>query len=147
MIRVLGVAALLLVAGCSGSGDPEPGPSTVVASPPPWSEPAAYSFVIERRCDGKESLGVYRVAVADGAVTTAERIDGKQASDAGEEEIAILPLSQLLGVAQTAHDDGGSMTTGADPVDGHPTLIAFDVSEGGTNEDNTCFRISEYKAG
>ncbi|WP_067506367.1 DUF6174 domain-containing protein [Actinoplanes sp. TFC3] len=137
-------AALLLVAGCTSSAEPERAPraSQPAASPPAWTEPANYTYVVERRCEGKESLGVYRVTVAGGEVASIERTDGRTA--AGEEEIEVPTLGGLMELAQTAADDGGQMTTSADPADGHPVRIAFDVSEDQSNEDNTCFVIADY---
>ncbi|AGL15734.1 DUF6174 domain-containing protein [Actinoplanes sp. N902-109] len=145
---MLGAATLLaLAAGCTSSSDsdkpPSQQPPSTAASPPAWVEPPNYSFVVERRCEGKESLGTYRVTVTAGQVASSERTDGKTA--AGEEEIEVPTLSGLLDLAHTAADDGGTMTTSADPADGHPTAVSFDVSDGQDNEDNTCFLISDYK--
>ena len=140
---VAGLAAVTLAAGCTSPPDapPTPGPTTS-ASPPAWTEPADYRFVVERRCEGRESLGVYRVTVEGGQVRTSERIDGRTAS--GEEEIQVPTLGGLLDLARTAAEDGGRMSTSADPVDGHPVTVTFDVSEGGDNAEDTCFHISEY---
>ncbi|MGA5300530.1 hypothetical protein ACPCHT_11410 [Nucisporomicrobium flavum] len=140
---VVGLAALALAAGCTSKPDaqPQPGPSTA-ASPPAWTEPADYGFVVERRCDGRASLGMYRVTVQDRTVAKAERIDGKNI--VGEEEIDVPTLGGLLDLARTAADDGGKMSTSADPVDGHPVTVSFDVSEAGDNAENTCFHITEY---
>jgi hypothetical protein len=142
------VMMLALTAGCTSSDADKPAPAPappVAASPPPWIEPPNYSFVVERRCDGKESLGVYKVKVAGGEVTSVDRTDGKTA--AGEEEIEVPSLGGLLDLAQNAADDGGKMTTKADPADGHPLAIAFDVSDAQDNEDNTCFVVSDYALG
>ena len=140
------LAALALAAGCTSTPDEPPKPGTATpASPPAWTEPADYGFVLERRCEGRESLGVYRVTVVGGEVAKAERIDGRTAT--GEEEIEVPTLGGLLELAQTAAEDGGRMSTSADPVDGHPVTVSFDVSETGDNAANTCFRVSEYAPG
>ena len=81
---VAALAVLALTGGCTSSPSPTPAP-TAQASPPAWKEPADYGFVLERRCEGRESLGTYRVTVAGGQVASAERIDGRTAK--GEEEI------------------------------------------------------------
>jgi hypothetical protein len=140
---VVGLAALALAAGCTAKPDaqPQPGPSTA-ASPPAWTEPADYGFVVERRCEGRASLGTYRVTVQNRTVAKAERIDGKNI--VGEEEIDVPTLGGLLDLARTAADDGGTMSTSADPADGHPVTVSFDVSETGDNAENTCFHISDY---
>lgn len=142
-----GIALVAALAGCTGDEPVAAPPSFVApASAPAWTEPADYTFVADRQCEGRPSLGRYRVTVAAGAVTAVERIDGKTAS--GEEEIEVPSLGGLLELAQTAADDGGAMTVKADPADGHPVLISFDVSEGGEaaagEETATCFVISDY---
>jgi hypothetical protein len=139
LVAVLGACTDEPAAPAGGGSKP-----SVPASAPAWSEPSDYSFVVERRCEGKPSLGKYKVVVAAGAVATVERVDGKTAS--GEEEIEVPSLGGLLELAQTAADDGGQMSTSVDPVDGHPVAVSFDVSEG-AQEGQTCFLISEYTPG
>jgi hypothetical protein len=70
---------------------------------------------------------------------TADRIDGKTA--AGEEEVDVPSLRELLEMAQTAADDGGAVTTTLDPADGHPTEVSIDVSD---EKGPACFVISDY---
>lgn len=135
LLAVVVLAAALT--GCTADPAPAPAPTTVAASPPAWTEPADYGFVLERRCDGGEDLGRYRVTVRDGAVTGAERIDGRTA--AGEEEIDVPSLGQLMELTRTAIDDGAQATTVHDPADGHPTEVVIDRGDG-----PECFRISEY---
>lgn len=138
-----GIALVAAVAACTDDSPvaSPPGPSTA-ASTPVWHEPLNYAYVVDRRCGTGPSEGVYRVTVAGNAVTDIERIDGKAAS--GEEEIELPTLGGLLDLAQTAADDGGEMTTSADPGDGHPVAITFDVSAGAGTP--TCFVITEYAA-
>ena len=83
-------------------------------SPPAWTEPASYHFVVDRTCGDQPSLGRYRVTVANGEVTGTARIDGKTAS--GEEEIEVLSLGDLLDLAKTANEDGAEATISLDPV-------------------------------
>jgi hypothetical protein len=117
------------------------GPSAVpAASAPAWQEPANYTYAVDRRCAGGPSLGAYRVTVQGSAVASSVRTDGKTAS--GEEEIELPTLGGLLELARTAAEDGGEMSTSADPADGHPVEIAFDVSEGAG--ERACFVITEY---
>ncbi|BCJ50884.1 hypothetical protein Asp14428_23590 [Actinoplanes sp. NBRC 14428] len=143
-LPLAGALLLLLAGGCTSSSpdrNPQPGPSTV-ASPPTWTEPSDYTFVLERRCEGKSSLGTYRVTVTNRKVSAADRIDGRKII--GEEEIEVPTLAGLLQLADTAAEDGGRTSTRADPLDGHPLEVAFDVSETGDNADNTCFHITDY---
>lgn len=150
-LALCGVALVLSVGACTSShADPSPagstsgGPgSTGAVSPPAWSEPAKYGFVLERRCDPGPSQGKYRVAVENGKVVTADRIDGKTA--VGGEEIEVPTLSGLLDLAQTAADDGGEVSTTRDPVDGHPTAVSFKVSDEGA-DGASCFIVSDYDA-
>jgi hypothetical protein len=137
-----GFALVTALAGCTDS-EPAAAPPTFVApaSAPAWTEPADYAFVVERQCEGGPSLGRYRVTVAAREVTAVERIDGRTAS--GEEEIEVPSLGGLLELARTAADDGGAMTVKADPVDGHPVAVSFDLSEGG-EEAASCFLIPDY---
>ena len=140
-----GIAFLAALAGCSDDEPAAAPPSFVApasASPPAWSEPAEYTFVADRQCEGGPSLGRYRVTVTAREVTGVERVDGRTAS--GEEEIEVPTLGGLVELAQTAADDGGSMSVQADPADGHPVAVSFDVSDGSDAEPPTCFVISDY---
>jgi hypothetical protein len=128
-----------LLAGCTSAPDPALPPPRPSASPPPWTEPAKYGFVLDRKCPDGPSLGRYRVTVANGAVVTADRIDGRTAE--GEEEIEVPSLSRLLDLARTAGEDGGAVSTAVDPRDGHPTAVSFDVSDDGSA---SCFLITDY---
>jgi hypothetical protein len=141
-----GIALVAALAGCTDD-EPAAAPPTSVApaSVPAWTEPADYAFVADRQCEGGPSLGRYRVTVTGGEVAAVERIDGRTAS--GEEEIEVPTLTGILELARTAADDGGSMTVKADPADGHPVQVAFDVSEAGEAEGATCFLISDYAPG
>jgi hypothetical protein len=142
-----GIAIVAALAACSDE-EPAAAPPTFVApapapaSAPAWSEPADYAFVADRQCEGGPSLGRYRVTVTAREVTGVERVDGKTAS--GEEEIEVPTLGGLVELARTAADDGGSMTVQADPADGHPVAVSFDVSDSSDPEPPTCFVISEY---
>ncbi|RZU53104.1 hypothetical protein EV385_4989 [Krasilnikovia cinnamomea] len=146
-VTLCGLAVVVALGACTSSPPKHPtfagGSSapTTAGSPPPWQEPAAYGFVVERRCAQGPSLGRYRVAVQDGQVVRTERIDGRTA--AGEEEIEVPSLGELLTLAQTAADDGGAVTTTFDPADGHPTAVSFSVS-GQQDADGSCFLVSEY---
>jgi hypothetical protein len=142
-----GIAVVAALAGCTDKEPAAAPPSFVTpASPPAWTEPADYAFVADRQCEGGPSLGKYRVTVTAGAVAGVERIDGKTAS--GEEEIEVPTLGGILELAQTAADDGGASTIKADPADGHPVSVSFDVSDGSEpeagGEGATCFVISDY---
>jgi hypothetical protein len=138
-----GIAIVATLAGCSDK-KPAVAPPTFVApaSAPAWNEPADYTFVADRQCEGGPSLGRYRVTVTSREVSGVERVDGKSAS--GEEEIEVPTLAGLLELARTAADDGGSMKVEADPADGHPVAVSFDVSDGSEHEPATCFVISDY---
>ena len=141
-----GVMVLVAVSGCTSSAE-EPGTSapsasvSTAGSPPPWTEPADYGFVVERKCDSGPSLGIYRVAVQDHAVAGVSRIDGKTAS--GEEEIEVPTLAGLLELAQTAIDDGADATTTFDAADGHPVNVSINRAEEATGGAD-CFIVSEY---
>ena len=79
MLTVCGAALILAVAGCTSEPDPAPAESSA-ASAPAWTEPANYSFVVDRKCGDQPSQGKYRVTVLGQAVSGTERIDGKTAS-------------------------------------------------------------------
>jgi hypothetical protein len=114
----------------------------VAASAPSWTEPAKYRFVLERQCNRGPSMGRYRVTVENGKVVQADRIDGRTA--AGEEEIDVPSLGELLDLARTAADDGGEVTTKFDAADGHPIVVSFNVSDQGV-DGASCFLVSEYR--
>jgi hypothetical protein len=145
-LAVCGAAMLALVSACTSTpsaSTPTAAASEVVAaSAPPWTEPAKYGFVLERQCNGGPSLGRYQVAVENGQVVQADRIDGRTA--AGEEEIDVPSLGELLDLAQTAADDGGEVTTKFDATDGHPIAVSFNVSDEGA-DGASCFTITGYK--
>jgi hypothetical protein len=146
MLTVAGFMVLAAMSGCTSSAD-KPAPATSVTtagSPPPWTEPADYGFVVERKCDTGPSLGRYRVAVQDHAVSGVSRIDGKTA--AGEEEIEVPTLAGLLELAQTAIDDGADATTTFDTADGHPIQVSINRAEEATGGAD-CFIVSEYTPG
>jgi hypothetical protein len=133
-----GLVVFAALAGCTSTSDPDPAPSaSVVASPPPWSEPSDYGFVLERRCDPAPSQGRYRVVVTDREVADVDRIDGGTAT--GEEEISVPTLAELVEMAQTALDDGAEVTSAFDPGDGHPTAVTIDRSD-----EKACFLITDY---
>lgn len=136
---VAALAALLLLAGCTDDPPAEPAPVVSAGSPPPWTEPANYGFVVDRKCADQPSLGQYRVTVRDSEVTATERIDGRTAE--GEEEIEVPTLGGMLEEAQIAIDDGAEAVTKFDGADGHPVEVSIDRGEG----DATCFVISEYQ--
>ncbi|MCA2212222.1 DUF6174 domain-containing protein [Jidongwangia harbinensis] len=133
-----GLAVLAALAGCTSTADPDPAPSaSVVASPPPWSEPSDYGFVLERRCDPEPSAGRYRVVVREREVADADRVDGRTAT--GEEEISVPTLAELVEMAETAQADGAEVTSSFDPGDGHPTAVTIDRSG-----EKACFLITGY---
>jgi len=142
-LALCAIALVAAVGGCtSGSPDSTPTSAAVTGSPPPWTEPAKYGFVLDRQCGGQPSEGKYRVAVSGGQVVTADRIDGRAAE--GEEEIDVPTLRELIEMARTAADDGGEVSTTMDPKDGHPTVVSIDVSDDGSTDGRSCFTITDY---
>jgi Family of unknown function (DUF6174) len=143
-----GLVLLGLVSGCTAkSATPAPSAAAsasevAAASAPPWTEPAKYGFVLDRQCNRGPSMGRYRVAVENGQVVKADRIDGRTAE--GEEEIEVPSLAQLLDLAQTAADDGGEVTTKFDAADGHPVAVSFNVSDQDA-DGAACFTVSDYQ--
>lgn len=140
MLMMSAAVLLAATAGCTSEADPVPVESAA-ASAPAWTEPANYTFVVDRKCGDQESLGKYRVSVADRQVAGTERIDGKTAS--GEEEIEVPTLGGLLELAQTATDDGADAVTKFDAADGHPIEVSLNRAEEATGGAD-CFLISEY---
>jgi hypothetical protein len=139
---VAGLAVLVALAGCTSTTDPDPAPTvTTAGSPPPWTEPDAYGFVLERKCDPAPAEGKYRVTVTGREVSGVERIDGRTAT--GEEEIGVPTLGELLELAQTAQEDGAQATLVFDPADGHPTAVTIDRSDA-TGPDKACFLVTDY---
>lgn len=162
MVRVglalSGVALVAVLGGCSSHSASPPSnvasPQLAGGSAPPFTEPAAYSYLLTRGCDASSPLGRYRITVRDGDVTTSERLDATaqpspSAPDAdlgpvvGQdgEEIDAPTLPGLLSMAQTASDDGGAVTTMLDTRDGHPVKVTIDVGDGSGPE---CFTVSDY---
>ncbi|GLY02058.1 MULTISPECIES: hypothetical protein [Actinoplanes] len=159
----LSLSAVVLVGlagGCTSSDEsPEtPAPSTA-ASPPAWSEPAAYSFVLSRGCDEKAPIGRYQATVADGVITAATPVGGAapvpsaSASSSEEdlgpangqegEEIEVPTLAELVVMAETAKEDGAEVTTVQDGTDGHPVSVSINVTD--TVDGAECWFVSDYK--
>lgn len=159
------VGGILLVAGCTShpasapawsSASSAPG-VTVVSSAPPYTEPAAYGFVLTRGCDDAKPLGRYRVTVQNRAVAEADRIDttlvqpsdsadvdlGPAAGD-GEEEIEVPTLGELTTMAQTAADDGAEVSRTFDARDGHPVKVTINSSDDGAASATECFAVADY---
>jgi len=140
-IVVMGLFVAVLApaaAGCTSTPELPPTDGLLVSAPA-WTEPAGYRFVVDRKCGDGPSLGRYRVTVQDGAVTGAERIDGTTA--AGEEEIQVPTLGELMDLATTATDDGAEATVSLDPADGHPTEVRVQ------RDTEECFVVSDYSVG
>ncbi len=148
-----GIALLALVGGCTSSSDDAKTAPVAPASPPAWTEPAAYSYVLARGCDAATPTGRYQVDVKSGAVAASKRLDATSAkpSAGGEadlgpatgdtgEEIEAFTLKELLEMAQTAADDGGQVTKAFDNADGHPVKVTIDVGSG-----PECWNVSDYK--
>ncbi|MBM2615448.1 hypothetical protein JIG36_07700 [Actinoplanes sp. LDG1-06] len=146
-------ALVALAAGCTSS-DPSPAPTASAAgSPPAWTEPGSYSYVLTRGCDDAKPLGRYQVTVAAGAVSATDRLDassvtpsansdedlGPVTGDTGE-EIEAFTLKELIEMAQTATDDGAEVSTTYDTSDGHPTRVSIDVGDG-----PECWNVADYK--
>lgn len=159
------MGAIALVAtvagGCTSGGDKPTSswsaPASAAGSPPPWTEPADYSYVLSRGCT--DALGKYQVTVRGKAVTKSERLDGGAApvpSDGGAElgpvtgqngeEIEVPTLGELVAMAGTAAEDGGEVSTTFDTTDGHPVKVSINVSEEGPSGAE-CWNISDYKPG
>jgi hypothetical protein len=159
-----GVAVIAIVGGCTphpadpsaGGGSPSAAPSGQASgSAPPWTEPGAYEFVLQRGCDANAPLARYRVTVKGGSVVTSERIDRVAAPEAsadvdlgpvtGEdgEEIEVPSLRELIDMARTAADDGGEASTTYDAKDGHPVSVTINVSDEGPSGAE-CFTVSDY---
>ena len=150
---VWAIALVTLVAGCTSS-DPSPAPSAPAGSPPAWTEPANYSYVLTRGCDAAKPVGRYQVTVASGAVSAADRLDasavtpstsadvdlGPATGDSGE-EIEAFTLQELIEMAQNATDDGAQVSTTYDNADGHPVKVSIDVGDG-----PECWGVADYKA-
>jgi uncharacterized protein DUF6174 len=143
-----GIALLTAVAGCTDDQPDAAAPPSFVApaSAPAWTEPPDYTFVADRQCEGGPALGKYRVTVTGREVASVERVDGETT---GEEKVEVPTLAQLLELAQTAADDGGTTTVQRDPADGRPVAVSIDVSDGSEpeagGEGATCFTISDYQ--
>lgn len=129
-------------AAATNAGGQPPGPA------PAWSEPAAYTFVLNSTCGERELIGRFRIAVAAGRVTRVDALDGpaEQAVQIREGELAPT-LAQLMVEVQTARDDGAHLVrTDVDPSDGHPTAVQID-RDADAVDDELCYAISEYKLG
>lgn len=151
------IALVVLVGGCTSDAVEKTPASQAPVSPPAWSEPGSYSYVLARGCDAP--LGRYQVKVADGAVATTKRLDAADATPSraaeedlgpatGEsgEEIEAFTLQGLLDMAQTASEDGGEVSTAFDPADGHPVKVTINVSDEGPGGAE-CWNVSDYQAG
>jgi hypothetical protein len=143
--------AAACLAGCTDDAatkSPTWNESQPAASAPSWTEPPAYSFVLESTCGERPLVGRFRVSVANGAVTTVDGLDAAAKSSLEVREADLVPtMAQLLAEAETAREDGAEMVqTDLDPTDGHPTLIKIDRVTAET-DDESCYKIDEYTTG
>lgn len=156
------LCAVILIGLAGGCTSEEKAPPvvdparTTVASAPPWTEPASYTFVLTRGCDPAAPLGRYRATVANGAVTAASRVGGAAApspsaevdlgpvTGAEGEEIDVPALGELITMAETAKEDGAQVATEFDLTDGHPAKVTINVTD--SPESAECWVISDYKA-
>jgi hypothetical protein len=149
-----GIALVAVVGGCTSSSKPPSFHGASASSAPPFTEPAAYSYVLTRGCDDAAPLARYRITVRDGDVTKSERLGAGAPAPASTdvdlgpvvvgqdgEEIDAPTLPGLLSMAQTATDDGAAVTTALDNHDGHPVKVTIDVEDGSGPE---CFTVSDY---
>ncbi|MCO8276373.1 hypothetical protein M1L60_37920 [Actinoplanes sp. TRM 88003] len=147
-----GIALVALAGGCTSSSE-EKKEAAPPASPPAWTEPATYSYVLARGCDAAAPAGRYQVEVKAGAVDSSLPLNAASAppsagagADPGPatgetgEEIEAFTLKELLEMAQNAADDGGQVTKAFDNADGHPVKVTIDVGSG-----PECWNISDYK--
>jgi hypothetical protein len=156
-----GVALLAAVGGCtSKSGSPtfhsaSSAPAPVSAqSAPPFTEPASYTYTLVRGCNDSSPLGRYKVSVQSGAVAKSERlgvaaqpssveagadVDLGPVTGQDGEETEVPTLAELRGMAETAAEDGGQVTTTYDATDGHPLKVSIDVGDG-----PECFTVADY---
>ena len=83
-------------------------------------------------------MGRFWVEVANGKIIRVKRAEPDRTADA-----EIPTLGQLLHRFRSTKKEGGEAVLVQDPVDGHPVIITFDMSQMGV-DGAQCYRISNY---
>ncbi|MBM2614524.1 hypothetical protein JIG36_03015 [Actinoplanes sp. LDG1-06] len=134
-------ATVAVLAGCGGRAEP--------AAPVAWTEPAAYTYVLESSCGERALIGRFRITVEKGAVAGAVGLDepGRQMVETGRSEPipSVGMLIDQLNDARVAGAHEADLETGADGV---PTRITIDPEKNAV-DDESCYAISDLtpKAG
>jgi hypothetical protein len=103
-----------------------------------WREPARYRYDLESSCNRGPSFGRFGVEVANGKVTRVKRAEPDRTADA-----EIPTLGELLHRFRSTKKAGGEAVLVQDPVDGHPVIVTFAMSQMGVDV-AMCYRISNY---
>jgi hypothetical protein len=138
--------ALLLAAvaltGCGDEAEP-----TANVPVPDWQPPNRYTYTLENRCGERALIGKWRIVVADGEVVDAEGLDeaGRALLDHGHaHEIPTIP--EVLDEAVRAREHGADIVDVSTDDHGRPTHVDIDWDVN-ADDDESCFRISDYTPG
>jgi len=136
---------LILAAFAALGGCAEQDVGTSPQATPGWQEPARYSFVLDSRCGEQQLIGKFQVSVVDGTVTATRGLD-ETASNAlrGAQPDLVPTLGQLVEQVNEARRSGAEVADiDVDLDDAHPVRITIDPHKN-TNDDESCFTISDY---
>jgi hypothetical protein len=103
-----------------------------------WREPARYRYDLESSCNRGPSMGRFGVEVANGKIMRVKRAEPDRTAEA-----EIPTLGELIHLFRSTKKAGGEAVLVQDPVDGHPVIVTFDMSQMGVDVAN-CYRISNY---
>ena len=85
-----------------------------------------------------------RLDRAEAEPSSSASVDLGPATGQDGEEIEVPTLKGLLGLVQTAADDGGEITESFDATDGHPVKVTFNVAGGASPGGAECFTVSDH---
>jgi hypothetical protein len=145
-----GMAAVAVLGGCADQNtvDPQQQGLTMPATPPAWTEPAAYKFTLKSSCGQGALEGTFQSVVKNGVVVQNVGLD------AAARKALMLRLSKLVPTlgeieaeVSTARRQGADeVVVEHDPADGHPTAARIDPDKDALG-DEYCYEISDYSVG
>ncbi len=147
---VYGVAVVTALGGCADQTtvkDTTPG-VRMPATPPAWSEPAAYKFTLKSSCGQGTPEGTFQSVVQGGLVVQNTALDEPARKALGLKLAKLVPtLGQIETEASSAQKSGADeVVIDHDAADGHPTKVRIDPKKD-TKGDEYCYAISDYSVG
>lgn len=147
--RALSAAVLLGVllcptAACDSSASPETGETSAEPLGAAWREPASYAYTLTTTT--QVLAGTFRVAVRDGAVTSAVGLDADSRDQLQRWHDEVPTIGALLERLRQARSEGAHIAEAEYAADGHPVRITLDIAENAI-DDEALYVLDSYTPG